>query len=402
MSDAVLSFNAGSSSLKFALFVRQGSTLGQRFRGQLEDLDEDPRFMVNDARGTRIVDQDLSQLRPGAWSHTEALTHLMLWIDGHDDELRLVTVGHRVVHGGASFVTPVLIDAQVLVGIEALTRLAPLHQPASIGPIRAIAAIRPELPQVACFDTAFHAAMPPVEQTFALGADLRALGLRRFGFHGLSYEYIAGELPRHLGAAAEGRVIVAHLGNGASMCAMHRRRSLATTMGFTALDGLMMGTRSGALDPGAVLHLIRHAGIEPAELERKLYRESGLLGVSGLSHDMRTLLASTLPEAALAVEMYCHRIVREIGSLAASIGGLDAIVFTAGIGENAAPVRERVMRALAWLGVEPDPDANERSKLCITRTGSRVSAWVIPTNEEAVVARQALAAAGIGSGAAPD
>jgi len=402
MTDAVLSFNAGSSSLKFALFARQGGTLAQCFRGQLEDLAEDPRFLVSDAHGTRIVDQDLSLLRPGAWSHNDALAHLMLWIDGHDEDLRLVAIGHRVVHGGARFVTPVRIDAQVLHGIEALTSLAPLHQPASTGPIRAIAAIRPGLPQVACFDTAFHAGMPPVEQTFALGADLRALGLRRFGFHGLSYEYIAGELPRHLGEAAEGRVIVAHLGNGASMCAMHGRRSLATTMGFTALDGLMMGTRCGALDPGAVLHLIRHAGIEAAELERKLYREAGLLGVSGLSHDMRTLLASTLPEAALAVEIYCHRIVREIGALTAAIGGLDAIVFTAGIGENAAPVRERVMRALSWLGLEPDPDANGQGKLCITRPGSRVSAWVIPTNEEAVVARHALATAGIGGTATPD
>jgi acetate kinase len=392
MTDAVLTFNAGSSSLKFALFVRAAAgSLAPRFRGQLEDLDEDPRFLVGDARGNRIVDQDLGQLRPGAWTHADALAHLLHWMDAHDDDLRLVAIGHRVVHGGERLIAPALVDPAVLAEIEALTDLAPLHQPASIAPIRAIAAIRPDIAQVACFDTAFHATLPEAERTFALGADLRALGVRRFGFHGLSYEYIAGEMHAHLGDAADGRVIVAHLGNGASMCAMQGRRSRATTMGFTALDGLMMGTRSGSLDPGAVLHLVRHAGIAPADLERKLYRESGLLGVSGLSHDMRTLLASAAPSAALAVDMYCHRIVREIGALAAAIGGLDAIVFTAGIGENAAPVRARVLAALDWAGVALDPQANEANATRITLRGSRISAWIIPTNEEAVVARHALA-----------
>ena len=392
MTDSILTFNAGSSSLKFALFVCRGDqAIEPLFRGQLEDLDEDPRFLVTDALGSRIVDQDLGQLRPGTWTHAEALSHLLHWIDTHDDNLVLRAIGHRVVHGGEHFVAPVIVDAAVVDAIEALTVLAPLHQPASIAPIRALAALRPDIEQVACFDTAFHATLDAVERTFAIGADLRALGVRRFGFHGLSYEYIASELPTRLGPLAEGRVVVAHLGNGASMCAMHGRRSRATTMGFTALDGLMMGTRCGTLDPGAVLHLLRHAGIDAATLERKLYREAGLLGVSGLSHDMRTLLASDSPAAALAVDLYCHRIVREVGSLAAAIGGLDALVFTAGIGENAAPVRARVVEALGWMGLQIDADANDAGSACITTRDSRVPAFVIPTNEEAVVARQALA-----------
>ena len=391
MTDGVLTFNAGSSSLKFALFACRSGAIEPLFRGQLEDLDEDPRFLVADAAGRRIVDQDLGQLRPGTWTHSEALAHLLHWIDVHDDDLVQRAIGHRVVHGGEPFVAPVIVDETVVDAIEALTVLAPLHQPASIAPIRALAALRPALPQVACFDTAFHATLDPIERTFAIGADLRAHGVRRFGFHGLSYEYIAGELPARIGTMAEGRVLVAHLGNGASMCAMHGRRSRATTMGFTALDGLMMGTRCGALDPGAVLHLLRHAGLDAATLERKLYREAGLLGVSGLSHDMRTLLASSAPAAALAVDIYCHRIVREVGSLAAAIGGIDALVFTAGIGENAAPVRARVVDAIGWMGLRLDARANESGASCITTTDSRVPAFVIPTNEEAVVARHTLA-----------
>jgi acetate kinase len=390
MTDTLLTFNAGSSSLKFALFACRGQSIAPVFRGQLEDLAEDPRFLVADAAGRRIVDQNLGELRHGSWSHCEALDHLLRWVDAHDDDFVLRAIGHRVVHGGEQFVAPVIIDDAVIRAIEALTALAPLHQPASIAPIRALAALRPDLPQVACFDTAFHATLGAAERTFAIGADLRAHGVRRFGFHGLSYAYIAGVLPAHLGPLADGRVVVAHLGNGASMCAMHGRRSCATTMGFTALDGLMMGTRCGALDPGAVLHLLRHAGIDAATLERKLYREAGLLGVSGLSHDMRTLLASTAPAAALAVEMYCHRIVRETGALAAAVGGLDALVFTAGIGENAAPVRARVVDALHWMGLQLDRRANDAGEARITTAGSRVHAYVIPTNEEAVVARLAL------------
>ena len=396
MTEAILTFNAGSSSLKFALFTLHADLPGRLaplFRGQLERLDEHPRFFVDDARDRRIVDQDLHTLRAGAWSQPHALAHLLAWIDAHDDHLRLVGIGHRVVHGGERFAAPQPIDAAVLAAIEELTALAPLHQPASVGPIRALAVLRPDLAQIACFDTAFHATLPLAEQQFALGADLRALGLRRFGFHGLSYEYIASQLPQHLGAQAAGRVIVAHLGNGASLCAMHAGRSVATTMGFSTLDGLMMGTRCGALDPGVLLHLIRHRGIAPDVLERKLYRESGLLGVSGLSHDMRTLLASPEPAARQAVDLYCHRLLREIGALAAALGGVDALVFTAGIGENAAPVRARVLSELGWLGVELDATANAHGGPCLTRAGSRVSAWVIPTNEEAVVAAHTLALA---------
>ena len=395
MSGAILVFNAGSSSLKFALFAQVEGGAGELtplYRGQLEDLSAQPCFIVDAADGARITEEDL--VRPGTepLACADALEVLLKWIATHDGGREIAAVGHRVVHGGERFSAPEVIDAEVLHGIEALTSLAPLHQPASLAPIRAMAALRPGLLQVACFDTAFHATLPERERTFAIGADLRAFGLRRYGFHGLSYESIAASLPVLLGAAAHRRVIVAHLGNGASMCAMHDRRSVATTMGFTALDGLMMGTRCGSLDPGAVLHLIRHAGIDAAELERRLYREAGLLGVSGLSNDMRTLLASELPSAALAIDIYCYRIVREFASLAGALGGVDAIVFTGGVGEHAVPVRARVLEGLQWMGVTADLAANGRGEPRISAASSQVSAWVIPTNEEAVVARHAFEA----------
>jgi len=391
MKDAVLTFNAGSSSLKFALFTSGEGGLSSLFRGQIEALDQDPHMTVRDAQGTLVADELVAPEGGVGLSNTAALDRLLCWIDSHDDALRLLAAGHRVVHGGSDLRSPRLIDPGLLGQIEALSLLAPLHQPLNVAPIRALSALRPHLPQVACFDTGFHATLPEVECLLALPIAMRDLGLRRYGFHGLSYEYIASRLPELLGAQADGRVIVAHLGNGASMCAMRQRRSVATTMGFTTLDGLMMGTRCGTLDPGAVLHLIQHCGYAPAQLEHELYRQSGLLGVSGISNDMRTLLASSAPAAAQAVDLYCYRIVRELGALATALGGLDAIVFTAGIGENSAQLRERVLSAVQWLGVDLDAGANAMHGPRLSTATSRVSAWAIPTNEERVVAEATLA-----------
>jgi acetate kinase len=281
----------------------------------------------------------------------------------------------------------VLVDAGVAAVLEKLVLLAPLHQPHNLAPIRWLLGRVPELPQVACFDTSFHRTNPDLAQRFALPEDLHEAGVRRYGFHGLSYEYIASVLPRFDAQAASGRTIVLHLGNGASMCAIEAGRSVASTMGFTALEGLPMGTRSGSLDPGVILYLMDIRGLDARAIEKLLYNQSGLLGVSGISSDMRTLLASNNPRAKLAVDLYCYRIRRELGSLAAALGGLDAIVFTGGIGENSAAIRERVCRDAAWLGVELDPAANAAGGPRISMTGARVSAWTIPTNEELMIAR---------------
>jgi acetate kinase len=291
----------------------------------------------------------------------------------------------------------VRITDEVLAQLDALCPLAPLHQPHNLAAIRIIAAIDPGLPQVACFDTAFHAGQDWVAQACALPRRIRDAGVRRYGFHGLSYEYIAGVLPAHLGARADGRVIVAHLGNGASLCAMRERRSVATTMGFSVLDGLMMGTRCGSLDPGVVLYLGSTLGMTVAQIQQLLYQESGLLGVSEISADMRTLEASDDPRAAAAIDLFVHGIGREIGALAAALGGLDALVFTAGIGEHSAAVRQRVGAAAAWLGVEIDEPANRTHTACISRSSSRVGAWVIPTNEELMLAEHARDLLGLGA-----
>jgi acetate kinase len=299
----------------------------------------------------------------------------------------LGAVGHRVGHGGLRYVEPVRVDDTVLAELETLVPLAPLHQPHNLAPIVALRGRRPELPQVACFDTAFHRTQPAVAQAFALPREYSEQGVRRYGFHGISYEYIASELPRYDPRAAAGRVVVAHLGNGSSLCALRDGRSVATTMGFSSLDGLPMGTRCGALDPGVLLHLLNHYHLDTPALEALLYKGSGLLGVSGVSSDMRALLASTDPRAAAAVDLYVYRIGRELGSLAAALGGLDALVFTAGIGAHAAAVRARVCRDAAWLGLTPDEAANAAGGPRISRAGSTVSAWVIPTDEELMIAR---------------
>ena len=392
MTDVILVLNAGSSSIKFSTFAvdARGQDLALRYRGAIDGIGSHPRFVVTDSDGRRVIDQAVAP-RGGAGGHEEVVPVLHEWIAGHTDELRIVAVGHRVVHGGELFTAPVRIDDAILDQLDKLGPLAPLHQPHNLAPIRVIRAIAPDVPQVACFDTAFHRTQPSVSQLYALPRGLSEAGIRRYGFHGLSYEYIASVLPGLAGDTARGRVVVAHLGNGCSMCALRGGKSVATTMGFTALEGLPMGTRSGAIDPGVVLYLLTERGLSAAEVSDLLYHRSGLLGVSGISNDMRTLLASDAPEAAEAIELFVYRITRELGSLVAALGGLDALVFTAGIGEHAAAVRARVCEGAAWLGLRLDAAANLAGGLRITVADSPVSAWVVPTKEELMIARHTLA-----------
>lgn len=393
MTDVILVLNAGSSSLKFSMFTVGSRTqdLALRYRGVIDGIGSGPRFVVADAEGRRVVDQALVGRRGRPGDHEGVLPVLHEWIAGHMEHLRVAAVGHRVVHGGEQFAAPVLIDDAILDQLEKLAPLAPLHQPHNLAPIRVISRLAPDVAQVACFDTAFHRTQPPVAQLYALPRDPSVTGIKRYGFHGLSYEYIASVLPGIVGDAARGRVVAAHLGNGCSMCAMREGKSVATTMGFTALEGLPMGTRSGAIDPGAVLYLLTERGMTVADVSDLLYHRSGLLGVSGISSDMRTLLASNAREAADAVDLFVYRIGRELGSLVAALGGIDALVFTAGIGEHATLVRERVCELAAWLGIRLDPEANVGGGPRISTVDSRVSVWVIPTNEELMIARHTLA-----------
>ncbi|WP_114373941.1 acetate/propionate family kinase [Elioraea thermophila] len=384
MPDAILVLNAGSSSLKFTAFAL-GEDLSPIVSGLAEELSGTARFRAKNAAGEVVGEHAWSDDPPG---HDGALAFLFAWLREHVPGMTVRAVGHRVVHGGATYAAPVRIDADLIAALEALVPLAPLHQPHNLLPIRLLAEKRPDLPQVACFDTAFHRTAPDLAQAFALPAEITARGVRRYGFHGLSYEYIARTLPQLDPRAAAGRTIVLHLGNGASACALLGGRSIASTMGFTAVDGLMMGTRTGALDPGVVLYLMDELGMDARAIEDVLYRRSGLLGVSGLSSDMRVLLASEDPAARFAVELFCYRIVREVGSLVAALEGLDALVFTAGIGENAAPIRAKVCAPLAWLGVALDEAANEgRGLRRISTEASRVAVWVVPTDEERMIAR---------------
>jgi len=385
MEDTILVLNAGSSSIKFSLFANAAQDLALRLHGKIDGLASTPRFIMRDADGNELASR---QWPAGATlGHDGAIDYLSDFLQSHNDKYRLAAVGHRVVHGGLDFIAPVLIDDHVLGVLDRYVPLAPLHQPHNLAPIRILRARQPELPQVACFDTAFHRSQPDLAQRFALPEAITERGVRRYGFHGLSYEYISSVLPDFDAKAAAGRTIVAHLGNGASLCAMANGRSVASTMGFTAVEGLMMGTRSGTLDPGVILYLIDELKMDVRAVEHMLYKESGLLGVSGISSDMRELLASDAPRARLAVDLFVYRIGREIGSLAAALGGLDALVFTAGIGEHAIEIRERVCRVASWLGVELDETANAGKKQRISSTSSRVSAWVIPTNEELMIAR---------------
>jgi acetate kinase len=395
VTDVILVLNAGSSSIKFSMFAvdSREPSLALRYRGAIDGIGSDPRFVVADADGRRVADAALAGRRVRAGDHEGVLPVLHEWIVGHTDHLRIAAVGHRVVHGGDHFAAPVMVDEVILDQLEKLAPLAPLHQPHNLAPIRVISRIAPDIAQVACFDTAFHRTQPPVSQLYALPRDLSASGIKRYGFHGLSYEYIASVLPGIVGDAAKGRVVAAHLGNGCSMCAMREGQSVATTMGFTAVEGLPMGTRSGAIDPGVILYLLTERGMSVGDVSDLLYRRSGLLGVSGVSNDMRTLLASNAREAAEAIELFVYRITRELGSLAAALEGIDALVFSGGIGEHAAPVRVRVCDNAAWLGIRLDAAANAHGGPRISAADSPVSVWVIPTNEELMIARHTLACA---------
>lgn len=387
MRDLVLVVNAGSSSIKLALYRVEHRGLSLEARGLAEGLGGQGQghFRITDGHDATLLDEAL----PSA-EHAPAMDRILRWLDARDDSDALVAVGHRVVHGGPERSEPVVLNPDVLNELALLESLAPLHQMHNLAPATRLAEARPELLQIACFDTAFHRTQPAVAQQFALPRRYTSQGVLRYGFHGLSYQSIAAWLRRHRPDLHGGHVVVAHLGNGASLCGMRAGRSLATSMGFTALDGLPMGTRCGSLDPGVVLYLMDHEGMGAREIEDLLYRRSGLLGVSGISQDMRELLQSGEKAAAEAVELYCYRAAREIASVATGIGGLDAVVFTAGIGENAAAVREQICRHLAWLGVRLDRTANADNAQTVSSADSRVSVLVVPTDEEAEIARQSL------------
>ena len=390
--------NAGSSSLKVQVFEAGRADSAPLFRGLFEGLAGDAagtpaRMTIRDGAGDAVA-QDSWAAAPGR-GHEDALERLMAFARSALEGRRLAGIGHRVVHGGRDHAAPALVDDALLDDLERLVPLAPLHQPHNLAPIRIIRRRMPDLPQVACFDTAFHRSQPELAQLFALPRELTAEGVLRYGFHGLSYEFVAGALAAYDPALAEGRVVVAHLGNGASACALKAGRSVASTMGFSALDGLMMGTRCGALDPAVVFYLIRDKGLTPAQAEAMLYGKCGLLGVSGLSNDMRVLRAAAdNADARRAIDLYVYRIVREIGSLAAALGGIDGLVFTAGIGENDTQTRAQVLAGLGHLGFTLDAAANAAGGPRITRSGG-AGAWVIPTNEELAIARHMAAVLGV-------
>lgn len=382
--DAILVINAGSSSVKFALF-ETGEPPEPLLRGQLEGLFTQPHFVVRDPTGAAVEERTWESGTQLA--HEGAIEFLFAWTQGGALRgQRIVAAGHRVGHGGREFNGPVLIDERVVDSLQKLVPLVPLHQPHNIAAIKTIARHAPDLQQVACFDTSFHRTQPDVARLFGLPRCYADEGVLRYGFHGLSYEYIASVMPSFDTRAAAGRMVVAHLGNGASMCAIKHGLSVTTTMGFSSLDGLLMGTRCGSLDPGVLLYLMDHYGMNARSLEKLLYQQSGLLGVSEISSDVRSLLADPDPRAAEALDLFVYRIGRELGSLAAALGGLDAVVFTGGIGENATVLRARVCRDAGWLGLELEEAANQAGGPRISRTGSRVSAWVIPTNEELMIA----------------
>jgi acetate kinase len=392
MSEYTLVLNAGSSSLKFCTYRRTGHEAWQpEARGQVEGIGSAPRFVAKSATGERMVERDLD--RAVVRDARAALELLASWLRERYGDARVAGVGHRVVHGGPRHSSPTIVTPELLDDLRALVPLAPLHQPYNLAVIEAVAGRLPDVRQVACFDTGFHRTLPPLAELVPLPAELRAKGLQRYGFHGLSYEYIASVLPGVAPRIAGGRVIVAHLGSGASLCAFREGRSVDCSLGFTALDGLCMGTRPGSLDPGVVLYLFQELEMSAREVETILYKKSGLLGISGISNDMRRLLDSTEPAAQLAVDYFVYRAAKEIGALAAVLGGLDALVFTAGIGENSAEIRRRICAASAWLGIELDPEANQRGGPQISR-GAGPSAWTIPTNEELMIARHTWALLG--------
>ena len=384
MNEMTLVLNAGSSSVKFALFEAKVEPK-LVFRGGVTGIGTNAKLKVKKADKSIILERDLAEDK--VRSPSDGLSVIIEIIEELAPGANVTAVGHRIVHGGVEYDGPVLLDAAVLEKLEALTPFAPLHQPHNLAGVTAAKAAFPKAPQVGCFDTSFHRSHPWVNDTFALPRKLYDQGVRRFGFHGTSYEYISWKMDQIAPLYQDGNVVVAHLGNGASMCAIRDGQSVGSTMGFSALDGLPMGTRCGQLDPGVVLYLMDQMNMNAAEIEHMLYRESGLKGLSGLSNDMRVLLNSDAPEAAQAIDYFVFRIRREIGAMAAILGGLDAVVFTGGIGENAAPIRGRICDDMDWIGMELDETRNRMSEEVISSDRSRVRIFVLPTNEELMIAR---------------
>jgi len=384
MARQVAVMNAGSSSIKFAVFDVGETGDNLRFRGQIEKIGVGPVLDVEGPDGETLARNEWGAKDLDHRSATKIILQTCIALLGGE---AVEGIGHRVVHGGTNFTAPTLVTREVLKSLKALTPLAPLHQPHNLSPIETIMAEAPHIPQVACFDTAFHQTQDHLAQAFALPREITDAGVRRYGFHGLSYEYVSGKLKEVAPDLAGRRVIIAHLGNGASLCALHDGRSVATTMGFTAVEGLMMGTRCGSIDPGVLIYLMDERKMNARALEELVYKKSGLLGVSGITSDMRTLRASDDPHAREAIDLFVYRIVREIGSLAAALGGLDGLVFTGGIGQRDARTRSEVVAGCAWLGAEIDERANANGTGRIDAGSSRIPVWVLPTDEESVIAR---------------
>ncbi len=385
MDDYGLVLNAGSSSLKFCVFRRPRAEKWRiDARGQIEGIGTSPRFLAKDSEGKVLAENDLSA---GVRDGRSAIEALASWLRSKYGTARVLGVGHRVVHGGTLYAYPTLVTPKVLTDLYELVPLAPLHQPHNLAAIRAVFERMPDVPQVACFDTGFHQGRPQIAGIIPLPASVCQSGLKRYGFHGLSYEYVTSMLAQIAPEIAKGRVLIAHLGSGASLCAVNDGKSVDTSMSFTALDGLCMGTRPGSIDPGAVLYMFQTLRMTVKDVEDILYKKSGLLGISGISNDMRELLASNAPEARLAVDYFIYRITKEIGALTAVLGGIDALVFTAGIGENSPEIRQRVCDASSWLGLELNNSANVGGAHRISTPRSKVSAFVVPTNEELMIAR---------------
>jgi acetate kinase len=385
MDDYAIVLNAGSSSLKFSVYRREDAAAWKgEVRGQIDGIGTSPRFSATHGTGARVADEQLDSGIDGRG----AFDALASWLRSrYGGSARVLGVGHRVVHGGAKYAGPTIVTPEVLADLRALVPLAPLHQPYNLDAIDAVSDRLAGVPQVACFDTSFHRGQPSVAEVVPLPRDLCRSGMQRYGFHGLSYEYIASVLPTVAPEIARGRVIVAHLGSGASLCAIRDGKSVDNTLGFTALDGLCMGTRPGSIDPGVILYLFQVMKLSAKEVETILYKKSGLLGISGISNDMRNLLGSSEPGARLATDYFVYQTTKHIGALAGVLGGIDGLVFTAGIGENSAEIRKRICEASSWLGIDLDDQANATKGPRISRAGSRVSAWVIPTNEELIIAR---------------
>ena len=386
MMNVFLVFNAGSSSLKFALFPVEGDTAQVLLQGAVRDIGNAPEFILNTVKHENMTDGFLEKLTKHS-GYDDIAGLILDWISRHDMPYHIKAVGHRVVHGGSIYKKPVILTPDIIKVLEALIPLAPAHQPQALAVMSEVTRCLPSIPQIACFDTGFHANQPRLAQLFALPYEYAEAGIIRYGFHGLSYDYVSSQLPKYIGKNASGRVIIAHLGNGASLCALKNLRSIATTMSFTALDGLMMGTRCGSLDPGVILHLLQNNKMSAKDIENMLYHKAGLLGVSGISHDIQRLEDSDDARSREAISLFVYRTALEMGALIAALGGLDALIFTAGIGENSASIRQLICDKMHWAGVELDQPANLAGEPIISSKASKIDVCIVPTNEEIVIAK---------------